>query len=84
MPANASPFWFITGCSSGLGGELADRVLARGWRGAITARDKARVADLANDAGDRAPLVDPDVTDPAQIAAAVRAAEARFGVSMCS
>lgn len=54
-------------------------MLARGWRAVVTARDKARVADLARGAEDRALALDLDVTDAGQIAAAVEAAEARFG-----
>ena len=79
MPSQTSPVWFITGCSTGFGHELARLVLARGWRAIVTARDKARVADLVKDAGDRALALDLDVTDAAQITAAVQAARAHFG-----
>jgi len=79
MPSDSSPVWFITGCSTGLGHALAGRVLARGWRAVVTARDKATLAGLAQDAGERALALDLDVTDPAAIAAAVKAAEDRFG-----
>ena len=74
-----SPVWFITGCSTGFGHELAKLVLARGWRAIVTARDKARVADLVQDAEDRALALDLDITNAGQIAAAVAAAEQRFG-----
>jgi NAD(P)-dependent dehydrogenase (short-subunit alcohol dehydrogenase family) len=74
-----SPVWFITGCSTGFGHELAKLVLARGWRAVVTARDKARVADLVRGAEDRALALDLDITDAGQIAAAVAAAEQRFG-----
>ena len=79
MESPTSPVWFITGCSSGFGQELAKLVLARGWRAVVTARDKTRVADLALGADDRALALDLDITDAAQITAAVQAAEARFG-----
>ena len=79
MTLPADPVWFITGCSTGFGRALAERVLARGWRVAATARDAARVADLAAGAGERLLPLALDVTDPAQIAAAVSAAEAQFG-----
>jgi NAD(P)-dependent dehydrogenase (short-subunit alcohol dehydrogenase family) len=75
----AQPVWFITGCSTGFGRELARAVLARGWSAIVTARDKARVADLTEGAEDRALALDLDVTDAAQVTAAVQAAEARFG-----
>lgn len=76
---NASPVWFITGCSSGFGRELALAVLARGWRCVATARNQASLDDLAPDAGEHLLRVSLDVTDPAQIDAAVVLAQARFG-----
>jgi NAD(P)-dependent dehydrogenase (short-subunit alcohol dehydrogenase family) len=76
---NASPVWFITGCSTGFGRELALAVLARGWRCVATARNKASLDDLAPEAGERLLRVSLDVTDPAQIDTAVAAAQARFG-----
>ena len=79
MPSNTSPVWFITGCSTGFGRELARLVLARGFRAVVTARDRSRVADFVQGAEDRALALDLDVTKPEQIAASVRAAEARFG-----
>lgn len=74
-----SPVWFITGCSTGFGRELAKRVLARGWRVVVTARDKARVADLVLGAEERALALDLDVNDTGQIKAAVKAALHQFG-----
>ena len=32
MPIYDTPVWFITGCSTGFGRELAKAVLQRGWR----------------------------------------------------
>ena len=74
-----SPVWFITGCSTGFGRELARCVLARGACAVLTARDRGRVADLAQGHGDRCLVLDLDVTDNTQIAAAVAAAHGRFG-----
>ena len=79
MTSPPTPVWFITGCSTGFGRELATLVLARGWRAIVTARDKARVADLVRGAEDRALALDLDVTDAGQITAAVAAAVGRFG-----
>jgi NAD(P)-dependent dehydrogenase (short-subunit alcohol dehydrogenase family) len=73
------PVWLITGCSTGFGRELARLVLARGWRAAVTARDPAKVADIAEGHGERALVVALDVADPAQVAAAVAATLQRFG-----
>ena len=79
MTSPTTPIWFITGCSTGFGRELARQVLARGWRAVITARDKSRVADLLQGAEDRALALELDVNDAAQITAAVDAAQQRFG-----
>jgi NAD(P)-dependent dehydrogenase (short-subunit alcohol dehydrogenase family) len=73
------PVWFITGCSTGFGRELARLVLERGWRTVVTARDSHRVADLVEQYGDRALALSLDVVDQAQIDAAVAAAGERFG-----
>jgi NAD(P)-dependent dehydrogenase (short-subunit alcohol dehydrogenase family) len=77
--SQASPVWLITGCSTGFGRELAQQVLARGWRAVVTARDQERVADLVQGAEDRALPLGLDVTDAGQVIAAVQAAETRFG-----
>jgi NAD(P)-dependent dehydrogenase (short-subunit alcohol dehydrogenase family) len=74
-----TPVWFITGCSTGFGQELAKLVLARGWNAAVTARDKSRVADLVTSHEGNALALDLDVTDGAQISTAVNAARERFG-----
>jgi NAD(P)-dependent dehydrogenase (short-subunit alcohol dehydrogenase family) len=79
MTIPADPVWFITGCSTGFGQELARLVLARGWRAVVTARSVERVRELAASGGERALAVALDVTDADQIPAAVAAAKARFG-----
>src|SRR3954452_12352633 len=71
--------WLITGCSSGLGRDLAGAVLDAGHSAVVTARDTASVRDLAEAHPDRALAVALDVTDPDQVAAAVRQGEERFG-----
>ena len=79
MTIPADSVWFITGCSTGFGRELARLVLERGWRVVATARGKDRVADIVELAPDRALALDLDVADQAQIDAAVKAAMERFG-----
>ena len=74
-----TPVWFITGCSTGFGRELAQRVLERGWRAIVTARKVEQVAGLAGPFGSRALALPLDVTRPEQIAAAVQAAREKFG-----
>lgn len=79
MSQDKSPVWLITGCSTGFGRELAKLTIARGCPTVMTARDRARVADLASAHEANALALDLDVTDPAQVKAAVAAAEQRFG-----
>lgn len=77
--AQDTPVWFITGCSTGFGRELARAVLARGWRAAVTARDASRVADLVEGSDGRGLALALDVADQAQIDAAVAATHEAFG-----
>jgi NAD(P)-dependent dehydrogenase (short-subunit alcohol dehydrogenase family) len=79
MSENTTPVWFITGCSTGFGRDLAQLVLERGWRAVVTARDASRVADLVEGAGNRALALALDVTDAAQIKRAVEETKAKFG-----
>lgn len=71
--------WLITGCSTGIGRAIAEHVLAIGEGVAVTARNPADVADIVDLAPDRALALALDVADPAQVQAAVAAAEQRFG-----
>ncbi|WP_158783469.1 oxidoreductase [Pantoea sp. BAV 3049] len=73
------PVWFITGCSTGFGRELAKEVLKKGFNVVVTARDKAKVSDLISGQEDRALAVALDVTDSGNIKQAVDAALAKFG-----
>jgi NAD(P)-dependent dehydrogenase (short-subunit alcohol dehydrogenase family) len=79
MSQNSNPVWFITGCSTGFGRELAKLIVGRGWRAVVTARDRTKVADLAEGAEDLVLALSLDVTAPHQIAESVRAAQDRFG-----
>ena len=76
---NTDKVWFITGCSTGFGRELAKLVLKRGYRAVVTARDPAKVEDIASPYRDRALVLELDVTDPVQVDAAVKSADKRFG-----
>lgn len=71
--------WLITGCSTGIGREIARAALEAGHRVVVTARRAEAVADLVGTFGDRAVAVALDVTDKDQIAAAVAAADDAFG-----
>ena len=79
MTTEKDPVWFITGCSSGFGRALATLALERGWRAVATARNPEQIASLVAGCPERGIALALDVTDRAQIATAVRAAEARFG-----
>ena len=72
-----APVWFITGCSSGFGLELAKQAIERGYRTVVTARDLAKMPP--NMASDQVLVLTLDVTQPDQVAAAVKMTEARFG-----
>lgn len=68
MIHSEQPVWFITGCSTGFGRELARLVLDRGWRAVVTARDVAQIEHLTAAAGDRVLALPLDITLPGQIA----------------
>ena len=71
--------WFITGASRGLGRSLATAVLDRGDNAVLGARTTDALDDLARQHPTTAMIAAVDVTDDAQVADAVRAAEDRFG-----
>jgi NAD(P)-dependent dehydrogenase (short-subunit alcohol dehydrogenase family) len=77
MPTN--PVWFITGCSTGLGRELARHTLSLGYHTVVTARNPAQVEDLVKGREDIALALKLDVTKQAEIDAAVKAAIGHFG-----
>ena len=74
---NEKPVWFITGCSTGFGRELAIHLLESGYRTVVTARNPDEVNDLT--AKGEALVLKLDVTDQGQIDAAIKAAEDKFG-----
>lgn len=74
-----TPVWFITGCSTGFGRDLAKLIIDHGWRAVVTARDASSVADIVRGAGERAIALALDVTKSEQIAAVVTAAREKFG-----
>ncbi len=77
--ASETPVWFITGCSTGFGLELAKLVLGRGWRAVVTARDASRVTGLVEGVGERGLPLGLDVTNQEEVEAGVAAALERFG-----
>jgi len=71
--------WFVTGCSTGFGREIARQLLEAGKKVVVTARDAAKIADLAALAPDNALALGLNVDKPEQIAEAVAAAQQKFG-----
>jgi NAD(P)-dependent dehydrogenase (short-subunit alcohol dehydrogenase family) len=71
--------WFITGCSTGFGRELAKHLLENDYRVVVTARDVEKVRDLVAINEENAFAVALDVTDKAQVVEAVAQAEKHFG-----
>ena len=73
-----TPVWFITGCSSGLGRALAERVLKHGHRCVATARNPAGIADIVRAYPETSLALGLDVTDDGQRHDAIAKAEAAF------
>lgn len=71
--------WFITGCSTGFGRELAKHLLENDYRVAVTARDADKVRDLVEINRDNTLAIALDVTNDVQVKEAVARAEAHFG-----
>jgi NAD(P)-dependent dehydrogenase (short-subunit alcohol dehydrogenase family) len=74
-----SKVWFITGCSTGFGRQLAQKVLALGYKAVVTSRNINDVADIVEGNADAAIALKLDVTSSAEISAAVDAAMTKFG-----
>jgi len=73
------PVWFITGCSTGFGRELAKLILGRGWKAVITARNTEQIQDIAKGHDNTSLVLPLDVTDKAQVASAIKKAIETFG-----
>jgi len=71
--------WFITGCSTGFGRELAREVLEAGYKAVVTARNPDDIKDILDEYPDDALALKLDVTKPEEITAAVEEAEKIFG-----
>jgi NAD(P)-dependent dehydrogenase (short-subunit alcohol dehydrogenase family) len=71
--------WFITGCSTGFGRELATLVLQLGYNAVVTARNTGDIKDITENYPDTSIALKLDVTKTAEIDAAVIAAVKKFG-----
>lgn len=74
-----SKIWFITGCSTGFGRNLAQEVLQKGDKVAVTARNPGDVKDIVTQYPATAIAIPLDVTKPEQVKAAVQQAKQHFG-----
>jgi len=79
MSQDNAPVWFITGCSTGFGREIAAQVLGRGWRAVVTARNPEQVQDIVAGYEANALGLALDVNHQGAIHRAVQAAEDKFG-----
>ncbi len=71
--------WFITGCSTGFGRELAKEALEQGNKVAVTARKTVDIEDIVSAYPDASIAIQLDVTKPDQIKSAVQKAVEKFG-----
>ena len=74
-----SKVWLVTGSASGLGGNIAEAVLASGDRLVATARDPRRLEDLVKKYGDQIRTASLDVADEDAAHAALQVAMDAFG-----
>lgn len=74
-----SKVWFITGCSTGFGRELAKEALQQGNKVVVTARKPDEVKDLVAQFSETAIAVKLDVTKPEDIKSSVQQAMNKFG-----
>jgi NAD(P)-dependent dehydrogenase (short-subunit alcohol dehydrogenase family) len=79
MSQDNVPVWFITGCSTGFGREIAQQVLDRGWRAVVTARDPGQVRDIVAGREDASLVLALDVNEKEAVTLAVEAAAKKFG-----
>lgn len=71
--------WLITGCSTGLGRNLAQAVLEAGFNAVVTARNPETVQNIVAAYPETALAAALDVTDKSAVARVVAQAEERFG-----
>lgn len=74
-----SKVWFITGCSTGFGREIADAAIKAGYKVVATARNQEAIADMSRGNESNVLALGLDVTSPAQIQEAVSRALEKFG-----
>ncbi len=73
-----SKVWFITGCSTGFGRQLAQEALKLGHKVAVTSRNTDDIKDIVAQYPDNSIAIRLDVTKPEEIKAAVEQAMEKF------
>ena len=79
MSSESSRIWFITGCSTGFGRELAERVRLSGDRLVATVRKAEALDDLTMVYAETLRVLTLDVTNAAQVNEVVAAAVGEWG-----
>ena len=79
MSQDNVPVWFITGCSTGFGREIATQVLNRGWRSVVTARNPEQLRDIVAGHEENALALALDVNGQGTVNRTIEAAEDKFG-----
>lgn len=74
-----SKIWFITGCSTGFGRELAKHVLASGDFAVVTARNADQILDIVGDYPEQSIALKLDVTNKEELIEAYNESIKRFG-----
>ncbi|SFJ81497.1 NADP-dependent 3-hydroxy acid dehydrogenase YdfG [Halobacillus dabanensis] len=74
-----SKVWFITGCSTGFGREIAKKVISAGYNVVITARNITQIENLNPDNKENVLILKLDVTDKNQVREAVAQTMGKFG-----
>ncbi len=70
--------WLITGCSTGLGRNIAQEVLKSGYSAVITSRNLSDIQDIAEAYPETALALSLDVTNRGQIADVIKNAQEKF------
>lgn len=74
-----NPVWFITGCSTGFGRELAKQVIAQGWNAVVTARNPDSLKELVEGHDQQVLPLALDVNEQTMIQQTVAQAIQHFG-----
>jgi len=79
MTDNKAPVWFVTGCSTGFGRDLAQVLIEQGKRVVVTARQIEKIKHLSQDKEGQVLALKLDVTDHLQAENAIKEALRAFG-----